>query len=235
MCVSPEGIVSSAQRNKTSTLWFRTFQKHNHMKALSAFFHCLFFHCCFPFAPSCTVNHKSCDLIQTILMTGQQVIWQLQKTFYESVTSSLIGSRIYSCLCTLVWLCWCCAITGPHVLKLIKFSDKLSKWNMEVVVCLQRRPVQRLETSRNLGLSGAGPPGDIRLAPVHCIWGHPLFVSPFNPQYVLCYNIPHRSSVLLNLLLSSETLFYLQRSGAKSSLGVRIFHLFPMPILIFEL
>lgn len=187
------------------------------MKALSAFFHWLFSRCCFPFAPSCTVNHKCCDLIQTILMTGHRVIWQLQKPFSESVTSSLFGSRIYSCLCTLVWLCWCCAITGPHVLKMIKFSDKLTKWNVDAAVCLQ------------------GPPGDIGLALGHCIWGHPPFVSPFNPQYVLCNSIPHHSSVLLNLLLSSEISFYLQRSRAKSSLGVRKFHLFPMQMLFFKL
>lgn len=181
-CVSPEGIVSSAQRNKTSTLWFRTFQKYNHMKALSAFFHCLFFLACFPSAPRCTVNHQHCDLIQIILMTGQQVMWQLQKTFYESVTSSLSGSLIYSCLCTLVWLCWCCAIAGPRVLKLIKFSEKLSKCNVDPAVCLQSGPVQRLEMSRNLTPSGAGPPGDIGLALGHCIWGHPPPVSvPIQP------------------------------------------------------
>lgn len=126
---------------------------------------------------------------------------------------------MYSCLCTLGWLCWCCAITGLHVLKLIKFSDKHSQWNVHAAVCLQRGPVQRLETSRNLGLSGAGPPGDMKLTLGHCIWAHPPFVSPFNPQYVLCNNIPHHSSVLLNLLVSSEISFYVKRSFGKSSLG----------------
>lgn len=56
------------------------------------------------------------------------------------------------------------------MLKLIKFSDKLGKQNVDAAVCLQRGgPVQRLETPRNLGLSGAGPPGDMGLALGHCI------------------------------------------------------------------
>lgn len=55
------------------------------------------------------------------------------------------------------------------MLALIKFSDKLSKRNVDAGVCLQRGPGQRLETPRNLGLSGAGPPGDIGLALGHCI------------------------------------------------------------------
>lgn len=172
-------------------------------------------------------------------MTGQWVKWQIQRTFYESVTSSLFGSLICSCLCTLVWLCWCRAITGPRVLTLIKFSDKLSKWNVDAVVCLRRGPVQSLETPRNLGLSGTGPPGDSGLALGHCFWGHPPFCVPIQPTIcpVQQYSSTQQMNppMLLKLWLNSEILFYLNRSFGKSSLGARPFRLFSMQIPFYTL
>lgn len=56
---------------KHTPLWFiEGFQKLNHMKALSALFHCLYFLFIFPFTIN-TVNYNFSDLIQIHLMTEQ--------------------------------------------------------------------------------------------------------------------------------------------------------------------
>jgi len=47
------------------------FQKHNHMKALSALFHSLLSFLVFSLLPSSTVNYNCSDLIQVHLMTDQ--------------------------------------------------------------------------------------------------------------------------------------------------------------------
>lgn len=61
-------------------------------------------------------------------------------------------------------MCWSCANVGQCALNKIKeFSKKLAKWNVDPCCLSADKAVLRLETLRNLGLSRAGPLGDMGL------------------------------------------------------------------------
>lgn len=123
-----------------------------------------------------------------------------------------IHARFPVCACMgLHEMCWCCANMGQRVLNKIKeFSKKLTKWNVDPAVCLQRRLSEGWRRSGIWGWAGQGHRGTWDSLWVTASEVTPLlpFVSPFNLQYAMSNNISQYHKQIHPSSLTSHLIWY---------------------------
>lgn len=121
------------------------------------------------------------------------------------------------------WTCWSCANMGQPAQNQIKeFSKKLSKWNVDPAVCLQRGLSNGWRHWGIWGWVGQGQQGtwDSLWVTASEVVSIPLLCVPIQPticpeqQYSskVQKNPPVLLDTLLNVVVSSELWFYLKRT-----------------------